>query len=286
MNVHSLSVVVGSTACNAKCPFCVSKMTPNNGVEVKVTPINSRNLRKAISLAKSCGVNTALITGKGEPTLFPMQISDALFELGNHFPLIELQTNGLKLHEPDMDEYLTEWYNHGLTMINVSVVSQNPVLNQQIYTGDKPYPDLNELIKKLHKHGFSVRLSVTMLDKIMSSWEDVKSFLVYARSQGVEQVTMRPVASSRTSKDLDVTNFVRSFELKKVDITDLDGYFEFYGTRILTLPHGGCIYDVDGQNVCWTDCLTLPDKDDIRQLIYFPDGHLRYDWQYTGAIIF
>ena len=34
------------------------------------------------------------------------------------------------------------------------------------------------------------------------------------------------------------------------------------------------------------DCLTIdPSADDIRQLIFFPDGHLRYDWQYAGALL-
>jgi hypothetical protein len=35
-----------------------------------------------------------------------------------------------------------------------------------------------------------------------------------------------------------------------------------------------------------TDCLTVaPAGEDIRQLIFFPDGHLRYDWQYQGSAL-
>ena len=32
--------------------------------------------------------------------------------------------------------------------------------------------------------------------------------------------------------------------------------------------------------------LTKDEMDAIRQLIFFPDGHVRYDWKYPGAIVF
>ncbi len=54
----------------------------------------------------------------------------------------------------------------------------------------------------------------------------------------------------------------------------------------MTLMHGAVGYDVGGQNVCLTDCLTLDaSNEDIRQLIFFPDGRLGYDWQYEGAVL-
>jgi hypothetical protein len=54
----------------------------------------------------------------------------------------------------------------------------------------------------------------------------------------------------------------------------------------MELVHGAIVYDLHGQNICLTNALTIePRSDEIRQLIFFPDGHLRYDWQYKGAII-
>jgi hypothetical protein len=47
------------------------------------------------------------------------------------------------------------------------------------------------------------------------------------------------------------------------------------------------VYDVDGQNVCLSNCLSNdPQTGDLRNLIFFPDGHVRWDWQYQGAILF
>jgi hypothetical protein len=54
----------------------------------------------------------------------------------------------------------------------------------------------------------------------------------------------------------------------------------------MRLPHGADVYDFRGQNVCLNNCLTPPNSEEIRQIIFFPDGHLRYDWVYEGAIIF
>jgi hypothetical protein len=48
------------------------------------------------------------------------------------------------------------------------------------------------------------------------------------------------------------------------------------------------VFDYKGQNVCLSNCLThepYTDKSVMRNLIFFPDGHLRYDWEYQGAIL-
>jgi hypothetical protein len=58
------------------------------------------------------------------------------------------------------------------------------------------------------------------------------------------------------------------------------------GRRILRLSHGAEVYDVDGQNVCLTDCLTVPSGEgQIRTLIYYSSGRVAYDWQYQGAVL-
>jgi molybdenum cofactor biosynthesis enzyme MoaA len=112
---QTMSIVVGSAACNARCPFCVSHMTPANGVEIKADEIDFRNWHQACHLAKDSGVTTVLLTGKGEPTLFPKQISAYMKELNGHFPLIELQTNGIPIatNHNKYDPYVKEWYDNG-----------------------------------------------------------------------------------------------------------------------------------------------------------------------------
>lgn len=77
MKFKMFSVVVGSEACIAKCPFCVSCETPNKD-NLKSCEINWRNLKIAANLANRSNVDTVMLTSRGEPLLFPDQITDYL----------------------------------------------------------------------------------------------------------------------------------------------------------------------------------------------------------------
>src|SRR3989344_338344 len=117
MRVQTFSILVGSEACNARCPFCISKMTPPLGMELKEPEVNWLNFEIACKLAKGCGVITAMFTGKGEPTLFPGQITKYLEKMEKYgFPLIELQTNGIVITEKGekYDPYLKHWHEKGM----------------------------------------------------------------------------------------------------------------------------------------------------------------------------
>ena len=92
MKISTMSVVCGTTACNARCPFCVSKTTPDAGLSESV---NWRNLDICCRLAEKSGVTTALITVKGEPTLYPDLLGAYIPTLAKHFPIVEMQTNGM-----------------------------------------------------------------------------------------------------------------------------------------------------------------------------------------------
>ena len=115
-----MSIVVGTKACNARCPFCVSKTTPSSNMHADI--VNMRNLKVAFKCAELGGVSTILLTGKGEPTLYPSLISTYLEQANKYnFPFKELQTNGISLADGTCDPYLTEWYHNGLTTICISI---------------------------------------------------------------------------------------------------------------------------------------------------------------------
>jgi hypothetical protein len=59
MKVKTFSIIAGSAACNARCPFCVSKMTPDSGITVKEPDVNWRNFSISAGLAKLYGADTA-----------------------------------------------------------------------------------------------------------------------------------------------------------------------------------------------------------------------------------
>jgi DNA polymerase I-like protein with 3'-5' exonuclease and polymerase domains len=60
--------------------------------------------------------------------------------------------------------------------------------------------------------------------------------------------------------------------------------YDLHMLRNAGITIAGEVFDIMEQNVYLTDCLTIkPDTDDLRQIIYFPDGKIAYDWRYEGA---
>ena len=138
MKFQTLSVIAGTEICNARCPFCVACMTGMNGITKKQITINDRNLAKAYNLAWRSGVNTVIITGKGEPTIYPEHIDHYLSKASDNFqfPFMELQTNGSLIGNESRHRVngnrLNEWYDMGLTTILLSITHYDPDKNHKI----------------------------------------------------------------------------------------------------------------------------------------------------------
>lgn len=286
MKIQTYTVVVGNEACDAKCPYCVSKMT---GVDENLKKVNWRNFDIGCKFAKSNGVSTVLLTGKGEPTLFPSlvtQYTKRAYEM--EFPLIELQTNGRNILSKRMadEKHLEDWYNLGMTTVCVSIAHYNDKRNNEIFQFKDPL-DLKAVIARLHDVGFSVRLSCVMLNGYIDTCEHVETLVTFARQNGVEQLTVRPVAAPSESEDIEVQKWTKEHLVSEGAIENINDFFRANATELMQLTHGATVYDYHGQNLCLSNCLTLKpeEKDTIRQLIFFPDGHLRYDWCNKGAIL-
>jgi molybdenum cofactor biosynthesis enzyme MoaA len=287
---ENFSVIAGTGACNAECPFCVSKMTGIAEIGLKPQPINWRNFDKAAQIAKDYQVGSVVITGKGEPTLFPDQITDYLTHLEKYnFPLIDLQTNGINLDRKSerMDPELKKWYDKGLAFVALSVVHYLPEENRKIYTPhSKSYIELPRLIDKLHDIGFSVRFSVTMFNGGIDNAEKAGKMIEFSKKLAVEQLTLRKIAKPSESENPEIGLWTESHLLSDSQHTEIKKYLEENGHRLLLTGHGGAIYDVASQNVCLTNALTLDiDPEKIRQIIFYPNGRVRFDWQYQGATI-
>jgi len=292
MKIQTYSIVAGSKACNASCPYCVSKMTPSQGIEARLPDINWRNFDKGCRLAKDFGVSTVLITGKGEPALFPEQITEYMKRLVPYdFPLIELQTNGISIYQKraEFEKHLQDWYDYGMTTVAVSIAHYENEKNKEIFQPHGDYMDLSALVDLLHNKRFSVRLSCVMVKGFIEDSGGIEKLVEYAKENKVEQLTVRHIEkpeSALDTKGKGVYDWVREHKLDLEQLDEIKKYLDEKGTRLMMLVHGAVVYDLHGQNICLTNALTIdPDSEDVRQLIFFPDGHLRYDWQYPGAIL-
>lgn len=288
MKIQTYSVIVGTTACNAKCPFCVSKMTPKLGVDTK-REINWRNFKKGCQLAKDNGVSTLMLTGKGEPLLYPDEITQFLQHQAEfNFPFIEIQTNGIAIGQnPEkFRHYLKEWFDLGLTTFAISVVSFDDLTNKNNYQPDGKYMELKSLIDLLHDYKYTVRLSVIMHKEGIDSAKKAAEMINFVKENNVEQLSLRELAVAKEGEDKGVVEWTDAHLLSDSQTREIKEYVRDKGNELMRLCHSAVIYDVDGQNVCLTNALTLePESEEIRQLIFFPDGHLRFDWQYAGATL-
>jgi len=286
---ENFSIVCGTAACNADCPFCVSKMTGLSEIGHQPQPVNWRNFDKAAQIAKDYCVDSVVITGKGEPTLFPNQITDYLTHLQKHnFPLIDLQTNGLLLdnQQERFDPYLRRWYDLGLSFVSISIVHYLPDVNRSVYTPTSEYIDLPCLVNRLHQIGFSVRFSVTLFLGGIDDARKTKKIIDFAKNLNVEQLTLRRIAKSAITENLQIGAWTASHLLPDSNHEKIRQFLEKNGRRLLLSGHNSIIYDVAGQNVCLTNALTLnPDPAQIRQVIFFPNGRIRFDWQSPGATL-
>ncbi len=291
MKIQTFSIIAGSEACNARCPFCVSKMTPSCGLdELKEPEVNWRNFRIACMLAKQSGVTTAMFTGKGEPTLFPAQITTYLNRIEKYeFPLIEMQTNGIMLAQQPKkyDDYLKSWYERGMTTIAISIVHYDPAPNKVIYLANRTdYMDLPKLIDKLHGFGFSVRLTCIAAKDYIDSSEKLYKLVQFAKLNRVEQLTITPVNKPEHPEHQEAWDWTNAHHLTEDQLNEIRNYLQEKASLLMKLAHGAVVYDLDGQNICLNNCLTVqPEAEEMRNLIFFPDGHLRYYWQYSGAVL-
>lgn len=351
MKITTFSIVAGSLACQARCPFCVARMTPVNGLTEKEPTVNWRNFCKACRLAQIGEATTVLITSKGEPTLFPEQITKFLEHLQPFdFPIIEMQTNGITIADGKhvTEEHLQRWYDLGLTTIAISIVHYDPAKNHEIYlpyrkpktsqplegatvsdatgtsiseieslhsaaTSVSPggpakelslgarltayaaegesagYINLPKLIKLLKKpeRPFTIRLTCIAANGFIDSPEKLENLLAFAAENQVEQVSLTPVAKPFDSKDKQAFDWVGKHYLKAEQRRAIEDFLSTHGQVVRMLPHGATVYDIGGQNLNWSNCLTRDQKpDEIRSLIFFPDGHARTNWDLAGSVLF
>jgi pyruvate-formate lyase-activating enzyme len=283
----TLSLVAGPDTCNAHCPFCIARMVPSKHVDRKSTPINKPMLGKALEMATAGGSDTVLITGNGEPTIFPDQITTYLeevsqFEAANGLVLRkELQTNGILLESQShkYDSHLSRWASLGLQTIAVSVSHYDPKKNREIYTPQKEYINLESLIDRIKSHGIRVRLTVVLMRDFIDNKEEVQKMLEFAKLNEVDEVSLLPVNTPDISYDQEVSDWIATNHLSLEEQQSIQLFIEENSTLLRTFGFGAKVYDFAGQSVCITDCVAkMPEDQGQRRLIYYPKGAISHDW--------
>jgi len=306
MKFQHFTFPVGGDQCDAKCPFCVSRMTQGSCKTGQYDNITNPpkpdwdTFETACQIASSSPeLITALLTGVAEPLLYPELITQSLIVLDKRFPIVELQTNGLRIarQKEKMTLYLKEWKEMGLKVIALSIVSLDLKENETIY--GSPHYDILKMVKFLHELGFKVRVCCMMMKGYVDSFERISNLAKLANWNKIDQLTIRPieVPPKEDCKNLNTYNWVQQRTIPKKDMKKIKKKLDQFCSTELVLDYGAIVYGFpifdddkciirDRQNLCLSNCLTKPKTpDQIRNLIFFPDGRIQYSWYSKAARI-
>jgi uncharacterized Fe-S cluster-containing radical SAM superfamily enzyme len=291
MKISTLSVMVGSSACNLRCKYCISRATYNIAEKEKLFVPSESLIAKAARVFDAGGGFTALITGKGEPTLVPHQkLVNLIRILYKYTPVVELQTNGILLTDKKVKDYAKA----GLSTIAISCASNDDKFNHQVMNEGMGKPwSLKDIASLVVKNNLILRFAAVATH---GGIYNIRSFLDFIGWQKAlvpqnypSQLTIRRMGLPgqhrlKTPRGKKVAKFVRA---NQIDTTPIWRYLKKHGQKIITFPWGSEVYDYQGIAVCIADCLTIrPEEDTIRSAILYPDGHLRYSWEFPAAVIF
>lgn len=282
MKAHTFSIVVGDRRCNANCPYCIAKMTSSEQI---CADFDKKKFKRACRIADQMrdGLMNVILTGLGEPLLAPRQIDEYLWAMDGLFPRIDLQTNGI-LIEKNLED-LKRWQQMGLSLVCLSVAGTNAVESNSVMGIQAEY-DYWRTASLLKDIGLAVRLNCTMTKTGIHTPDDAELILDRANNVGIDQVTFREVEMPYEVSDDKVGLWVYANKASGAAVRLLHHLESRGAVNLLDMPHGGVVFDYGGQNVAIANCLTTStDPNDIRQIIYFPDGRLQYDWRYRGAKI-
>lgn len=215
--------------------------------QIEHSQIDWRTFNNACVWAREQGCTIAKITGKGEPLLKLKDVVKSAEIMKKYFNTVELQTNGKLLK--------STWkgLQDKVDLIAISCVHYELSPNQKIYGSD--YINLAEMLQLLY-FKFKLRLTCTLIKKLIDSEFQIKKFVEYFKYfKGLQFSFIYIGGNEDIIKDHKVPQI---FDKKWVRI----GY----------------------QTIYCNQCLPK-ENDNVRHLIYFPDGKVRTNWDKENSIV-
>ena len=284
LEISSLSVMVGSPACNLRCPFCISKQTYRVEAPSHCAVPLARIAFLADKFLRVCaGLPYGIITGKGEPTLVSTEALGEIIEVlyaGGKGLIPELQTNGTRLDE----EKLASWRAKGLNTVALSCVSHRDEVNSRILSDGAVKWNLDRVVRIARDLGLLVRVTLVTVKGGVDSEPELGSFLDWAEQAGVHQVTFRRAGSPRQPGlpgSEAVSTWIRNNRVEPDFVLKI---LSERGQEQDAFPWARC-FSCQGMSVVVTDCMTPPKDRVVRHAVIQPDGHLYGSWDDPGHIL-
>lgn len=279
--IYSVSVIVGTKQCNAKCPHCIG--IPLRSAAPKVDEGTPKNLIPALRLSARYGGWSVSLTGSGEPTLSPNAITETLQEMrdsGDSFPFVNLFTNGIELvrNREFTTKWLPLWKSMGLTSVAISIHSVDHDEEAKAYgLAPDQMPALQSMINVVKLAGLTPRITLLLHKGYVDNAQKYKETLDTLKSMGIFMVTSWPLAVESGGR-CEATP-------SRLNMLGIRWWLWRNSNRVLGHAWGGSVWDYDGMSVRLTDFVSKhkPGNNFIRQLVVFQDGTVAYSWFQKGA---
>jgi molybdenum cofactor biosynthesis enzyme MoaA len=254
--------------CNKNCGYCISLMT---GFTQTNETLWMRNMKKVVKVAEANGIDSVLVTSKGEPLLNMKAINTVSYWF-HDYPL-ELQTNGTLLTKDKIETLWTEGFN--IVAVSVDHASY--------------FNWLAAKIALVHQNNMLFRLCINVSD-MLGDWNRIDRILNFCRQYSVDQLLLRQLSVPTTKVTTVEAEWIKKHDCEAI-YTSMAGKLRerlLNAQQIRKLRYGVRIYDLDGMSVSISDnCIQeASDENNLRSLIYGDDGHLYTSWDSRASKIF
>ena len=219
--MNSISLIIGTGQCNAKCAHCAGKIHRKEAPKEDGVILDAL-FRKVLRESWTNGADYLSLSSSGEPTLSPISVTKTLelvselAEDGFEFNPINLYSNGIKIgtDEGFCNQYLPLWKNLGLSCIYITVHDINNAKNAKCF-GVKKYPALDIVCNRIHNAGLLMRANLVLTKKTIGTLEKFIEAVDYLKTIGVDKISSWPI---RTENDELDTKFAPSeAELDRIE---------------------------------------------------------------------
>ena len=275
MNIQSLSISVPAK-CSNNCPFCISKANKTN-VKFQNKGYYGRVIDR-VKYSVNSGVNTAIITSRGEP-LENLPVTMDILEILNNFINIELQTSGNFLTTETIEQLKL----YGIKTISLSLSSLDSKKNAEIMK--MPEYDIAEKIKLIQNYGLNVRLSLNYNRvgfPVISNFADAKKLFDEIKKLSPEQVVFRSLYAPENTKQF---KWIKENSNLK-DLVIISDFIQKKGNPIYRLPFGNMKYSYEGISVVIDNNCMGHDTEKIKYFIIRENGKLYTRWDDLGSLLF
>jgi GTP 3',8-cyclase len=302
----NLSIYSGQ-ACNARCAFCVEELRPlSKGAELasykaRVAPEEPYVARLAEALALVRPLDPSLSITGGEPSIDPRlpRTLDLVAAAGMRKRTLTTNGSGLLARLATGETLVERIAARGVAHLNISRASPDDAINRRIMrigSGRDDEASLREAVALARRGGARPRLSCVLLTGTTSTLDDVRRYLDWAASLGVDNVVFRQLMEQDRERTLEnhVTRYSDRFRASLWELlAEVDADPRFRPVRqVLGYYYYVEVYERDGIDVVFEGAdleamrLDRERRPDVaHELVLHPDGALTSTWQPWDGIL-